>query len=266
MIRKKIGQGSNSSIYEYGEGLALKLYEEEICEKYVKREYIAHSLAEKQNASVPRILEVAKQGKQTGLLFEYIEGDTFRELVTSNLFLIKKRAREFAQALLNLHKVTVENEIEGIDYVTTIRAVKNLDEDTKNSIINYTNSLPSSNKLCHGNYSIDNVLVRNETLYIIDFMESFKGSPLEEIPKVLLNLESPYFISDLSKPLKFIAKVFIKKFKKEFIKEYFKYSSYGQKDINLWLLPTAALRLIQQIPGEEEWLKEIISKEIEKIK
>ena len=66
-----------------------------------------------------------------------------------------------------------------------------------NSIeLNYSIEKPSVNKVnsqvpigyCHGDLTFENIIVNNDTIYLIDFLDSYLDSPLIDLSKILQDL------------------------------------------------------------------------------
>lgn len=80
-------------------------------------------------------------------------------------------------------------------------------------------SLPEGDSVCHGDFHPDNVLLSDDDVTIIDWMDASRGNPLADIARtsiILLGASESEQIPNL------LQKVFVRSFHRIYLHEYFR--------------------------------------------
>lgn len=257
-----LGRGRTAIVYEY-DGGALKLYHEKYNIKYINHEVSMQKLAYKKGCNVPKVIGEMLFEKQVGILFEKIQGETLSDLLSDHLDLMKDYATSFAQAHYKIHQVKLSNNIVKTDYISEIQSSRYLDHDLKRKVSKHLQTVDLSNQvLVHGDFHAENIMVSGTDMYVIDWMNSTSGNQAYDVAKTLLMIETPYGRKDVSILLKPIVKFYQKKFKRLYLSSYLEFATVPLEEINKMLIIAASLRLNENVPQEEKWLKRIITKEL----
>jgi hypothetical protein len=131
-----------------------------------------------------------------------------------------------------------------------------LDQRTKTAILEHLSQLPQDNKLLHGDFHPDNILLTPNGPVIIDWIDATMGHPLADVARtsLLARVASP----PSTTPIEAITSLLSRLFHYIYIKHYFKLSPYEKKDLSFWLLPVTAGRLSEEIPHETEALVKLV--------
>ena len=261
MKGKIIGEGRTAVVYEYGDKV-LKLYNKEFPKEPVLQELKMQRIAHENGSLVPQVFDTYEEDGQFGIVFERINGIPLKDILFNDMLHMKKHGKEYAKLLLSIHQVTVDETIPDANYIDRLKRVNQIDLETKDILIERLKKLPKGNHLCHGDFHPDNILIADDKAVVIDWMTGYRGSPAEELSRVLLLLQTPYGLKDVPKLIKPLIKLFVKRFRKSFLDEYLKHSSVTMSDINNWMPIMAAVRYTENIPFEEKWLQTLIKKHI----
>lgn len=176
---KLLGQGNTATVYEWDEDKVVKLYREGYPEKSIAKEYNNAKLMELGGFQFPRAYDLVNVEGKRGIIFQRIQGSVFleelfnREQFEAN---VKKMAR--------LHKGILKNvrrEAESYKSFLLSYAKRENDKMLEMNI----EALPGGEFLCHGDFHPANIMVSNDELYVIDFMNVCKGPKLYDIARTV---------------------------------------------------------------------------------
>jgi thiamine kinase-like enzyme len=128
---------------------------------------------------------------RTGFIYEYIEGETVSSLVHSHKEENPVEYKKYASYVSSLHKEILKQKCpKGVlswkeDMRPKICKSPFHTKEVKQHAVKLIDSLPDSDRLCHGSLHNDNVLVSNETPYAIDFATITSGPALYDIAKAI---------------------------------------------------------------------------------
>jgi hypothetical protein len=99
----------------------------------------------------------------------------------------------------------------------------------------------------------------------IDWSSGYKGNPLGDVARTYLILNTPAVppgISDIVAAMSIYPKWLACWI---YMNEYMRIAKVKFEDIDAWMLPVAAARLKDKVPGEEKWLMKIINKRLKQL-
>lgn len=147
---------------------------------------------EKQNRFKHNIIKAPKvlgTGKINNLFYfdmEYINGTRFNDYVRTHNF---KNVSYIFKIIINFiienFNDFYENKSEDIKKKINSIAVTNLvDINTINQLNSYSD-IPIRLGYCHGDLTFENIIISNNNVYLIDFLDSYIDSPIIDISKLL---------------------------------------------------------------------------------
>jgi uncharacterized protein (TIGR02172 family) len=262
MQQNRIGVGRTAEVWEHGEGIVLKLYMEEFPAAAVEQEFKISTYVYELGIRTPRPLELFESEGRSGILFQQIHGRSLLRMIGEKPWQLSKYAKQLAALHHDLHQLEGDRKF-GV-YKEQLRrgiiAAPMLTMEEKTVILEQLEKLPEGTKLCHGDFHPDNVLL-DEEAWIIDWMTGITGNPAADAARSVLLLSmgamppgTPFFT-------KLITNIMRQKLNKGYIREYLRLSGRTYAEINAWILPVAAARLIEGVPVAE---KEQLAKEVRK--
>lgn len=255
---KRIGEGRTAEIFAYNKERILKLYRIGFPMEAIKYEFEMSKLAASFGISAPEVYEIIEYEERCGLIFQYIEGSSLLQRIVQN----PVELNDFIEMLAETHVQIHKHEINTDDSDKHIRKQKEvlthqinqaaqLSKDEKKAIIQCLKKLPDGNRICHGDFHPDNVMV-GEKKWIIDWMTGMIGNPAGDIARTLLLFRYGTLPEGTPSHIKEATRLMRVTMGDEYIRHYLSYSNLQLDDIDQWTLPIAAARLTEWIPAEEK--------------
>lgn len=244
-----IAQGNTAEVYQYGENRILKLFREGIPFSLCEIEFNNTCLVCEKMSNVPKAYETVNIDNRDGIIFEQISGTDMMKKITSDIFKIKSVSRELADIHIDMHKEQNTNLINVKDKLKSdIEFTDMLSKDNKKIIIDYLETLPDGDTICHLDFHFGNVIIKEDKPIIIDWMTACKGCRCADIARTSVLLKYGEIIHINRIVMELISSV--KKIAyRSYINEYKNKTGVTQNEIDKWELPVIAARL-------SEWLTE----------
>lgn len=139
-------------------------------------------------------------GDRIGLIYEYIEGKTVKELMDLHEDKDPIEYEKYASYISSLHKEILKCKCPKNmmswkeDFKTKICKSWSHSKEEKKEAMSLLQSLPDSDNLCHGSLHYGNVIVSNNTPYAIDFATTTSGPALFDIAKAVYSIQQKHNI------------------------------------------------------------------------
>lgn len=251
MLGKCIGMGSSCEVYEWGgDDKVVKLFHSNTPPEVVQLEYRNCSAAWESGLPSARPFEQVIWEGRHGIIYEKIVGETFLKRIFEQLYSFREidfseadsDLRKFARVLNDIHKGNilgiVTKQIEHLKAI--IGRPAEFTDDEIYSIHAYMDHLPVKRQLCHGDTNPGNLLLRNGTPVMVDWMHASLGNPAADVAEVCVMIEyavlSPQTPSDVIEFFEAWRKVAYN----IFVDEYCKLSGVTEEEIRAWYIPAAA--------------------------
>jgi uncharacterized protein (TIGR02172 family) len=241
----KLADGRTAEIFAWGEDRILKLYRPGWTRRTAEFEF-AQALASQQTGyRVPRVDEIVEIGERIGLVYQRVDGVSMLQAIQRNPLRLPAFSRQLADLHLDMHRRNAA----GLEPVQErlagkIQAVDALTADEKRIIHEKLFRLPAENKLLHGDFHPDNILLTADGPVIIDWIDATLGHPLADVARtwVIGNFGIP--------PEEKFGVVAFRWMVDRYLARYLRRSPYERKQLQAWILPVAAGRLSESIPHE----------------
>ncbi len=173
------------------DGTAYKIFSGRFSKREIFYEAMLHAAAESAGLNVPKIYEIINLGEKTAVCTEYIRGKTFAELMSENPEKTDAYLRRMVELQLNIHAVTAVD-IKKLKHKLKrdIDSISEIDYIKKYELMMRLESMPEHSKLCHGNFTPENIIVSDENgkEYIVDWVRSSRGNASADIAGTYLKL------------------------------------------------------------------------------
>jgi Ser/Thr protein kinase RdoA (MazF antagonist) len=252
-IGPMLAEGRTAEIFAWGEGQVLKLYRQGWSPRSVKYEYQQALASQQTGYRVPAVGELVEVDGRHGITYQRIEGRTMLQEMMKKPWKIRRFSRQLAQLHAEMHTHTAA----GLTPVNQRLAEKiqhapHFGHSTKIAILKRLSVLPQEDKLLHGDFHPDNIMLTADGPIIIDWIDAALGHPLADVARTLV------IATVAVPPGNLILKMFVKAFLGPYLPTYFKFSPYAPADLEAWMLPVAAARLEENIPHEIEALTKMV--------
>jgi len=261
-MEKLIGKGRTADVFSYSENKVIKVFREEFAQ-IAYEEYSTAQNIEIIGVPAPRVYDLMEINNKKGIVYEYVQGENMLHLIQKNPFKIVKYAKLLADLQAEIHSrpiTALTNVKESIS--ETIRNVQSISEADKEIIINYLNTLPDGDRLCHYDFHPGNVLIFEGNAKVIDWITVGAGNPCADICRTSIILKSKTLPPDTSAMKSILTNIFRKIFYRCYITHYLEVTGVKLEEIEQWLLPIAAARLAEGIESEVPYLNDIIMKKM----
>lgn len=254
-----IGKGMTAEVYEWGRDKVLKLYFDRFGDEWVDYEAGIGNAVHKAGVPSPAVYDIVNVDGRKGIIFQRIFGKSILKRIQAEPWDLYKYATGFAGLQYKIHQCRAESlPTQKERFTTKIKSSSQILGELEGRILDYIDSLPNGNSVCHGDFHFNNIIISDNDMIPIDWNNAYKGDPMSDIARTCLMMISPSkphgtadFIIMLSQYVKWSTYW-------TYLNEYMRLSKTSFNAIDAWVLPAAAAKLRDKVPGEEKWLLDII--------
>lgn len=266
-LGRLLGTGSTAEVYEWGQGKIIKLYYKNFSnDNWVNHEAKIGHIVNKSGIVSPAVYDMVEINGRKGIIYERIYGISIAShLFTApwELFCFLKKTAELHY---NIHKFSAkELPVQKEKFEYTIKLSSHILGNRIKRILDYIDSLPDGESICHGDLNFCNIIISGKKLVPIDWNGAYIGNPLSDVARTIMIICSPSVSFCFPPTIYFLSHYLRQMAYKTYINEYLKLSKAKFEDIDAWILPVAAAKLKDRVPGEKEWLMNIIDKRLERL-
>ncbi|NHM30933.1 phosphotransferase [Neobacillus terrae] len=266
-VGRLIGRGNTAEVYEWGDKgeKVIKLFYEKVPFDIIKREYETSSVINQLGIPSPGLGDLIEYNQKWGIICEKITGIGFTQQISTRPFSLKKNAALFAELQASYHNISTNKLPEQKEYLTrNILGTTLLTDIEKEEILKYLKILPVDNKVCHGDYHTENIILNDQKPKILDWMTGASGNSCGDVARTFLIIRYSILPPDMPKVTKFIIQSVRKVFAKVYLIAYTKTTNTSVKSIDEWMLPVMAARLVEGVPNQEkQFLLDKIRRELQ---
>lgn len=261
----KIGDGGTAEIYLNESGQVVKLFREGFSESGALNEYGKSVWAYEAGLPAAKPLGMELHGGRPAIRLERIEGESLLERLYREPETAEEAARTFAayQVELNERPADKLGDDQRERLVQRIGWTDRLQEEVKAAVLAELAKLPQGDRLCHGDYHPGNIMETPEGWRVIDWIDATCGHPLYDPARTLLLLGFGTEEGGARGVMEQAAETF----RCAYLEEYAQRSGYSAEEIERWMLPLAAARLVEPIPETEKtkllgWVRQRLTEQI----
>lgn len=257
---KLFKKGLRSDVYDLEDGRLLKLYNGWVTEEDVAREFNATRAAFDAGISCARVHEVIEKNYRHGIIFDLIKAENLRQHITSRPWNVRRYGLQMARLHAQVHAVQLSGlRSQKAQMESAIQESYSILKPYWNKIMEYTEPLSDSPScLCHGDFSVENILLPPAGPVLVDWADACTGNPAGDVARAWILVHTPY--SDLGTPIwaKGISGAVKRRLFQYYLNEYVTITGISKAQCTAWQVPMAAARLRECVPNEKEWLLRII--------
>lgn len=248
-----IAIGRTAEVYALDEDRVIKLFYDWHPAHWVQREIEIANLISSLSIRTPKILERIEINGRKGIIYERVNGSSLLKLATRKPWMVIRFARLLAELHTEIHKNQVNDlPSQKTALINVIQHIDSLSPDVKGSVLKLLDELPGGHTLCHSDFHPDQVLMTENGPVVIDWVTAQQGHPFCDVARTCVILKFGQ-LSYGSWVMRMIINIWRKIFFRNYIKRYLALHPGVSKDvIDTWMIPVAAGRLGEAIPGESE--------------
>jgi uncharacterized protein (TIGR02172 family) len=191
---KVIGIGNTAVVYELEctmpgeEDKVLKLFNAGYPKGAIETEYRNAMAVRDLNFPKPKAYELADWEGRKGIIYDRIKGDSLLDWVMKT-----GDVEKCAHYMADLHKTMIYNLISDVpnykDFLTYHIQNAAIPVEEQKKAIQSMEELPKGDTLCHGDFHPGNIIISEDSAFIIDFMNICQGNYLYDIARTVYLVE-----------------------------------------------------------------------------
>ncbi|MEC5424738.1 aminoglycoside phosphotransferase family protein [Virgibacillus sp. C22-A2] len=232
-LGKPIAEGNTAQIYLY-ESKIVKVFNDYLPDTESTSEAYKQKYAYSCGLSVPKVLDVTKIDGKQAIIMEYIKGRTLGDLLTEDIKQAEYYMNISVDIQLKIHRIApglLEPMTEKLH--RQIESAHNLDIRHKVILKQNMDAMKFENRLCHGDFHLFNLVLSDNGVSIIDWVDSSAGDIRADVYRTYL-LYSQYS-TDLADM---------------YLRIYCKKGGVSKSDVFQWAPIIAGARLSEIVPSE----------------
>jgi len=246
-------RGRTADVHDWDAGHVLKLFHPWFDLDSVKYEQRIARAVHASGVKTPAVLDLVQVQGRNGLIYERATGMSMLQMFARKPWMLFTYARDLARLHLEMHECSFEADIpaQKSRLQFKLNDARALPASLKETLLKALDSLPEGDRICHGDFHPDNVLVSEKETVVIDWIDASRGNPLADVARTSVILLGAAASSQI--PHRF-QKVFVRMFHSVYLKQYFRRHPNAMEEYRRWLPIVAGARLSENIPEIEEWL------------
>lgn len=249
-----IAVGNTAEVYDYQPGWVLKLFKENYTRGAVEYEFRIHQAVQQAGIPVPKAGdEIIEIDGRFGILYEKVNGQPMARILEKQPWKFFAYARKLAELHAQMHAEPMQ--ADGLPTMKErtakkICAVGGMPEDFRDTALQALEKMPEGDRLCHGDFHVENVLVDGDDYYIIDWVDAAIGSPTADVARtssILLGAATT-----LPKILGWL----LERMHAVYLQEYARLRPFDREEYERWLPLIAVARLSEGLENTQDWLLE----------
>ena len=257
-----IAYGRTADIYAWEEGTILKLFHNWFDLEGIKFEAQMARAVHASGLPVPAVGEIVQVNGRNGLIYERMRGVSMWDVLSRKPWTLFRFARQLAALHAEMHNNPIQLDIPAQRQRLTrkINQAKALPADLKAKTLAALHALPDGDRVCHGDFHPDNVLIASQGAVVIDWIDASRGNPLADVARTTVISIGAVESSQIQSK---IEKLFVRIFHAVYLRRYFRLCPSGEAEYRRWLPVVAAARLSENIPELEQWLLAQVEKRLD---
>ncbi len=253
---KKIAEGREAEIFEYGKGRVLRLYHPGRSLELAKVQAAILQAAADAGVRVPAVHGVETVDGRHGIILERISGDDLFVIVARSPWRIFTLSGLTARLQANMHDQTAPAALPPIRESYRHRAVSRsgAPQEFIDAALKSLDRLPDGDRLLHGDFHPGNIMLGDQGPVIIDWTGAARGSPEADFARSMLILRLGEPPANLPLLIRFFALFARSLMIRTYNRTYRKNIAVDEDLFRAWQLPTAVARLGDGIVEEREKL------------
>jgi uncharacterized protein (TIGR02172 family) len=248
---KLIARGRTADVYEWDAGHVLKIFHDWFERGNIEYEQRIALAVHASGVKSPVAGEIIQVDGHTGLIYERVAGESMGAMCLRKPWKAFTYAKVLAQLHAQMHNCHFQADVpaQRSRIQSKINDAQALPAVLKTRLLSAADELPEGDRVCHGDFHPENVLVSDKESTVIDWIDSSRGNPLADVARTTVIL-----IGSAESGRNPFLRLFIKAFHAAYLKEYFRLRPGGEDEYHRWMPIVAAARLSENIVELENWL------------
>lgn len=233
VLGEPIAKGNTADIYLQNDKI-IKLFNDFLPDMESAYEAYKQNYAYSCGLAVPLIYDVTKINGKQAIIMEYIAGRTVGDIIYEDMSKASQYMNLSVDVQIGIHKVKADKlELMTDKLNRQIKSATLLSDRQKESLTDKLQVMQYEKRLCHGDYNVFNIILKDNKATIIDWVDSSVGDIKADVYRTYL-LYSQFSID----------------FANLYIKLYCQNSGLSREDIFIWEPIIAGARLSENVSTE----------------
>ncbi|MFF2753142.1 aminoglycoside phosphotransferase family protein [Psychrobacillus sp. NPDC058041] len=186
ILGNPIARGNTAKIY-LSDNKIVKVFNDFLPDTESENEANKQKYAYSCGLPVPKVLEVTKINGKQAIIMEYVKGETLADLMLKDNEQAEYYMNISVDMQLEIHSI-IPDAIEPMydKLYRQIESVTKLDKRQKSYLLNRLESFTYENRLCHGDFHLFNLIMTDNQVVVIDWVDSSAGDIRADIYRTYL--------------------------------------------------------------------------------
>lgn len=250
-LAKPIARGRTAEIFAWDDRHVLKLFLAGWPARHAAYEAMVARAVEVSGFPMPAARAVFEHDGRYGIIYERVEGASLLRMITSEPWRLLHAARLLARLHVAVHDCQASGLPSQLERMRSrIAANSLLPEALRERLLARLETMPSGDRLCHGDFHPDNVLMTPRGPVIIDWNDATCGVPAADFARSALLMRDSILPKDI--PLRRSLSLFRGLFYGLYRRQYRRLRPQVVEEAAGWVPFIAAVRLTEDVGEVEE--------------
>jgi aminoglycoside phosphotransferase (APT) family kinase protein len=246
-----IARGRTADVYAWQDHQILKLLYDWCPLEMAEEEARIAQIVSATSIPTPKFIGRTSIDGRQGLIYERVEGSEMLEQLSRRPWQLASLARQMAELHAAIHHQSGDGFLPLRPSVrATIERVDGLPPKVKTGALAALDRLPDGGALCHFDFHPGQIMTTNRGLVMLDWMTAKQGDPAGDVARtwVLFKFAEIAGAGPLTRlVIQGVRGMFFKRYLARYLDLQ---PQVGLQTIQAWMIPVAAARLAENIPGE----------------
>ena len=251
-----LGEGRQAEVYLRPDGNVLKLIRDPQNGWQVEREVIALTAVRANGPFAPAVIGTVTLDGRPGLIMERVPGSSLLATLSSRPWLARRVGRSMATLQLRIHDQPAPETLPDLhtQLRQRIESAASLPKHLAAFALSVLDGLPSGDRLCHGDFHVDNLIGTVRSPMAIDWTDASRGTPIADVARTVLLLRSGGLPPGASAALRVFVPVVRGVVVRRYLAVYRQGCPIDEDLLRRWLIVRVAARFVESIDLEYDWL------------
>jgi len=262
-----IAEGRTAVVHAFGAEQVIKAFRDEIPKTDALIEAAICRAVSDLNLPMPRFVDIVEISGGFGLVFDRIDGLTMVDGSAGNRWRYARLGWSLGRIHVRLHAVRAPQGTAIPAQKTRLRekidgAAEGLTAELRAAAIARLDALPSGDRICHGDFHPENVLIADGQTFVIDWIDAAIGSPLGDVARTVVLV----WLNPLPDRTRDRLQGWLRRssFLGSYLAAYFLLSRRSLRALRAWMPVVAAGRLRELKQGETARLRAYLERALRK--
>lgn len=256
-----LAEGRQAEVYLRPDGTVVKLMRDPRHQLWIEREAVAMQAVALDGLSVPEVIAVLQVDGRPGLAMTRVEGADLMNVMGDKPWLVPSLGAMMGRLHATLHGSRAPDELPALAEVLAghIAGATELSEGQRSAALDALDELPTSDRLCHGDMHLGNLIGDRTDPVVIDWGGATSGDPTADVALTVL-------MHRLAKPgpgapalVRTLAPVGARTIAWRYLASYRRVRTVDVDLLERWVSVHAAARLAHGIGDERDGLRAVVA-------